>query len=924
MYKKFLKGQVILSAAFIGIASLSLSGCSEKTSEEHILAARQFVDAKDTKSAIVEYKNAIQKNPKDANARFELGKIYVEQKNYAAAEKELNRALDLGYEVSEVLPLLTLSYQETGSEVALSEVNHNADGLTPVKRAEVSYYKLEALLRLEKTAEARLLVDDVKSIDTVSVYKGLCLALGKTLDERYEEALQDVNALQKQAPLNKDVLIQQAGLNMYLRNLDSAIEAYQKYLDVAPEDKETKFILAAILMDNKRYEDASPLVDDLLAFSATHPLLNQFKGIIEVRKGSYAESLKHLETAIQNGRTDPLARLIAGFSAYEIKDYEAATRHLSMIASDLPASHAALRMLADSLLQLGNNEEATEILSRVDGESDNDAMLFSKAGYQLLQSGNVVDAKTMIEKSVPLATTAEDLTRIGVLQLSINDADGLVNLEEAVERSPELAAGQQTLANAYIATRQYDKALEVANAWHESEPDNVAPLHTIIQVHLARNELDEAQSVIEQAEALDSQSIKTQIQRVSLAMIKKQPDEALAASKNALKIDSTNQSALALYYIVQKQGGKTTEAIDYIREVVQRNPNNDTPKIVLARILLNEKAYKDGLSVINQVSPENDNPFAYWDTKGRLLVANEKVTEARTHYEEWLKVQPNNKIATLGLAMLLDVQSKFKDGVELTSDFLEKRPDRQIEIVKAYFHAMSKQIREAELILNTLNDEENALPYVKGIRARLQLFREDYEGAVPNALAAYETLPNTRNLLLLMAAYELSGQPDKSFEVITGFLDKNPNNVQALLLYAERLISRDPKKAVAVYRDVVKGQPENAIALNNLAYLEHQEGMLDEAEEHARQALEIVPKAPEIVDTLAQILIDQGEMEEAKEAYDSVMKETVRSDDIYLNYIELLLKMDMKTLAERRLKDRMFESKSSKERLQQLKTTYDI
>lgn len=924
MNKKYLRGQGILGAAIIGFASLSMSGCSEKTSEEHILAARQFVEAKDTKSAIVEYKNAIQKDPKDASARFELGRIYVEQKNYAAAEKELNRALDLGYEASEVLPLLTRSYQETGSEVALSEVNHKTDGLTPVKRAEVSFYKLEALLRLEKIAEARRLIDDVRTIDTVSVYKGLSLALGKTLDEKYEEALEDIDALQQQAPLNKDVLNQQARLNMYLRNLDAAIEAYQKYIDVEPQDKETKFILTAILMDSRRYDDAEPLVDELLALSANHPLLNQFKGVIEVRKDNYAAALEHLETAIQNGRTDPLARLIAGFSAYQLKDYEASTRHLSMIASDLPPSHAALRMLADSLLQLGNNQEATEILSRVDGEADNDALLFSKAGYQLLQSGNVVDAKAMIEKSVPIATTAEDLTRIGVLQLSINDADGLVNLEAAVEQSPELAAGQQTLANAYIATKQYDKALEVANDWHKNEPDNVAPLHTIIQVHLARNELDEAQSVIEQAEALDSQSIKTKIQRVSLAMIKKQPGAALAATKEALKIDSTNQAALALYYIVQKEGGKTTEALDYIREVVKRNPKDDTPKIVLARILLNEKAYAEGLTVINKVSPENDNPFAYWDTKGRLLVANEKVIEARTHYQEWLKVQPNNKIATLGLAMLLDVQSKFADGVELTSSFLEKRPDRQIQIVKAYFHAMQKQIREAELILNTLNDEENALPYVKGIRARLQLFRDDYEAALPNALVAYEAMPNTRNLLLLMAAYELSGQPDEAFEVVTGFLDKNPNNVQALLLYAERLISRDQKKAIAVYRDVVKGQPENAIALNNLAYLEHQEGMLDDAEEHVRQALEIVPNAPEVVDTLAQILIDQGELEEAEEAYDSVMKETIRNDDIYLNYIELLLKLDMKTLAERRLNERVFESKASKERLQQLKTTYDI
>jgi putative PEP-CTERM system TPR-repeat lipoprotein len=583
MKRKSFNRNAVLAAVMLGISSLSLTGCGQKTSEEHVLAARQFVEAKDNQSAIIEYKSAIQKDPEDPNARFELGQLYLQQKDFAAAEKELNRALDLGYEVSEVLPLITRAYQETNSEVALSEINHNVDGLTPVKRAEVTYYKLEALLRLEKTKEARVLLDDIAQIDTSSVYKGLSLALGKVLDDDYEGALQAINTLHQQAPLNKDVLMQQARLNMYLRNLDAAVTAYDAYLDVAPDDTETKFILTAILMDAKRFEDAAPLVDDLLEQSATNPLLNQFKGVIEAREGNFSVALKHLETAIQNGRNDPLARLLAGFSAYQLEDYAATTRHLSMIASDLPPSHAALRMLANSLLQQGKNEEATDILARVDGEAENDAMLFSKAGYQLLQSGNVVDAKAMIEKSVPIATSAEDLTRIGVLQLSINDAEGLVNLEAAVERAPELTMGQQTLANAYIATRQFDKALEVAENWQKAEPQNAQPWLVKGQVYIAQQNYVAAEAAIAKAEALDSKNLKAKIQRVSLAMVQEQPQQALEAINQALSIDATDQASLALLYIVQKQMGKANEAVNTIQEVVARNPDNDVPKVLLAR-----------------------------------------------------------------------------------------------------------------------------------------------------------------------------------------------------------------------------------------------------------------------------------------------------------------------------------------------------
>ncbi|MFS1702522.1 XrtA/PEP-CTERM system TPR-repeat protein PrsT [Alteromonas sp. AMM-1] len=924
MKKRSLHRRVLLSAILMGLSATSLTGCGQKTSEEHLLAARQFIEARDTESAILEFKNAIQKNPQDPNPRFELGQLYVDEGNFAAAEKELNRALELGYDVSAVIPLLTLAYQETNADVALAEIDHSVDGLTAVKRAEVTFYKLEALIKLDKKTEARQLIDEIRELDTNSVYKGLSLAYESMLDEQYEKTLTQVEALREQSPLNKNVLQLQARLNLYLKKPDQAIEAYQAYVQAYPEDAETSFILSALLMDNERYEDAEPLVDKLLTKSAGNPLLNQYKAVIEVRAGEFASALQHVEKAIQGGRTDPLARLVGGYSAYQLKDYAAATRHLSMIASNLPPTHPALRMLADSLLYQGENEEAMDVLSRVDGDFSTDATLFSKAGYKLLQDGNVVDAQAMIERSADLATTAEDLTRIGVLQLSLNDADGILNLEEAVKKAPEISSGQQTLANAYIATKQFDKALGVAREWQEKEPQNAEPWLTIAQVSILKDDFAAATKAIEKAESLDPRNIKAKLQRVSIAMNEKKPDEAVNWLKQALEIDPTHQSALAMYYMIKQQAGKANEGIDYIKEIASRNPKSDTPKIVLARILLSENRYEEGLKVINQVPQRPDVAMPYWDTKGRLLLANNQVNEAKALYTEWLSISPNNKTATLGLVMILDVQNKFADALEVTKKFLEKRPDRQIEIVKSYLHSMLREIRETEAILGKLTPEERMLPFVRGVEARLQIYREDYLDAVPNALAAYEEIPSTRNLLVLMAAYELSGSNDKAFAVLNEFLQNNPANLQARLLFAERMIPKDRKQAIGEYRKVAKDWPDNAIALNNLAFLELEEGMLDDAEEHARQALKVIPNAPEIADTLAQILIAQGEMEEAKSIYDKIVDENVRSDEVFLNYIELLLKMDMKTLANRRLGSRVFDAPESQARVAALKKTYNI
>ena len=109
-----------ISIALLLITTLiGLSGCQKKTSEEHISAAKDFVVNGDQQSAIIELKNAIQVDPQQAEARFELGNLYLGQNNYQAAEKELNRAMELGQSPAKTIPLLARPYQRTGPNTAL-------------------------------------------------------------------------------------------------------------------------------------------------------------------------------------------------------------------------------------------------------------------------------------------------------------------------------------------------------------------------------------------------------------------------------------------------------------------------------------------------------------------------------------------------------------------------------------------------------------------------------------------------------------------------------------------------------------------------------------------------------------------------------------------------------------------------------------
>jgi Tfp pilus assembly protein PilF len=81
------------------------AGCDDTslTVAERLQRADEYRSSGDLTAAIIEIKNALQKNPESAAARFLLGEIYVDIGDGASAEKELVVARDLGIDRESVL-----------------------------------------------------------------------------------------------------------------------------------------------------------------------------------------------------------------------------------------------------------------------------------------------------------------------------------------------------------------------------------------------------------------------------------------------------------------------------------------------------------------------------------------------------------------------------------------------------------------------------------------------------------------------------------------------------------------------------------------------------------------------------------------------------------------------------------------------------
>ncbi|MGS2719283.1 XrtA/PEP-CTERM system TPR-repeat protein PrsT [Paraglaciecola aestuariivivens] len=912
--------KILCVALFIG----GLAGCGKQTSEEYIQEAKQYIQDNNPAAAIVALKNAVQAEPRSAQARFELGQLYLQQKQFESAEKELNRAMEYGYAPDKVLPMLTEAYQRTGAYAALSKIEHEQAGLTTVERIEIGYFKVVSLVRLNKLDEARELIEELVDLETSSAYRDLIEAYPLLLDNEFEKANEALVKIREKSPQNAEVLKLLAQLKLSLKQPEEAAEIYKDYVSFYPEDNQTTFVLAKLLVDTGKLKDADPYIDKLLKINQENPLLNQLKAASSAHKQDFSEALKRAETAILGGIEDPSLRLIAGYSAYQLQDFESANRHLSFIASVLPSNHPGLRMLAASQLQLGLTSEVGEVLDRLDQLSEDDAPLFSKASYELLRDGFEKEAKKLVEKSADISRTAEDLTRLGLLKLSLNNLDGIVNLEEAVSQSPELESAQITLAKAYIATRQYDKALALSKSWKQSSQQDPRPYLVAGDVYTKEQNFAAAKKEFQQAMALDKESPSAMLALANIAALEKNMSLANQMLTEALQKFPNNIYVLASHYLLAKEQGNSQAGLNKIQQAFNQEPTNLGLRVLLARIKMVENDYQAAIDLLTAIENQKDLPVGYWKTLGQSLIKANKRREATVHYDAWLAREPNNKEALTGKLLLLDSQNKFAEAAKLTQGFLKNRDDLQVQILNVYFLLMQNKYQEAQVEYDKLPEQVLDKPIVKGFLARFQLNNGELQQALENAKIAYADSQNNRNLILLTFIYDKLKQSDKAIELLTQHLKQQPNALTAKMLLAERQISANSIDAIKTYIAALEQNPNNYIASNNLAYLYLQQGNVLQAKEFGEKAVELQPNNPATLDTLAQIYIAEGELQKALSLYERAVTPSMKNEEIYLNYVDLLFKVGDKTLAQRKLTQREMLEDKSISRVEKLKAEYQI
>ena len=858
-----MKNTTIIASA-IALA-LGLSACSEqKTLEQLLASANEHSQKRNFSSAIVELKNAVRLSPQNAEARLALGHAYLEQGNYIFAEKELDKSLELGMDLSNAAPLLAKVKAKLAKYDELQALVEKSTNLNDNDYIKVLVHAGMSALAHNERQKAQDYIGQAISITEDAAYSKLGKAYLAQSEEDYAQSLADIEAILVENPNFSEAILLKAHLQFSLKDYEQAAGSFAKHLEQHPLDYSINYFEINSLIQAELFDQAEVITDKLLNKFKSAPLALHYKAQLQYQKQNYKEAKSNAEQAIQAGSKLPFTKLIAGISAYQLKDYEQAYNHLMPIENYLPNSHPAQKIIAVVKLQLGYSSEAAESILSLEGLTNEDSAFLQTTAGSFVKLGDFDSAQKLIEKANKIdPNNANILAQSGLVSISQNNAgDGIKSLERAIELDPSLIDVELALGMQYLKAGDDNKAKSIANKLITTHGENSAGYILQGVIHVKENNKDKAIDVFNKALLLSPNNIAS-LYNLGLIFNDEQDSKtAMDYFEQVIKIAPSHKGALSNYVVLADKSKQLDRSGDFLKAI--SNNENLVITIALAQNLRLNGQPKEAVALLESFTNEKVLDTVYWLLLGDLNVQLKNMDNANVAFIEGLKLKPHHYELNLRTIGVFEILKKYPEALTQTKSTYEYYPNNErLEILLAYFETRNNNIDAAKAMLSIIQQKKIKHPLVDSAAGGVALLEKNFEQAIEYYSSAFEQRKSSVNAVYLTRALKFNGQQQEAEKVLESFLENNPEDIKIRFLLAELYSVENTDKKIVQYQAISDLTPENVVALNNLAWNQYKAGDIKSALPNIEKANSLAPENVGVLESYGVILVASSKYSEA-------------------------------------------------------------
>jgi putative PEP-CTERM system TPR-repeat lipoprotein len=871
---------------------LVISGCSEKTSDEYIALAETNIQQNDIPSAIIELKNSVRVNPQDPKSRFMLGDLYAGRGSAAAAEKELILAFELGYEPNEVLPVLANAYSLQFKHAEIIKLVDESRNLAPEVETSLLLYQALAYFQINKPAKAKQSVNLANEISADSIYSKLGRAYVSFSEKQIDDSIEKVDELLEQTTDFPEAILLKAQLATINKDYSEAVKNFEAYDKLLPSLLQSKLFLANGYIKNKQFDESENILDKLLKINKSQPFINQLKGFVRYEAKDYEGAKLYTEIAIQNGMDNATNRVVAGISSFQVLNYEQAYQHLTSIEDQIPNNHPIKKLITIVKLKLGYSVDSADELSTIQELTERDMILLSAVSKQLVQSGNLKRAQALFEKTEEITFT--DPLRIaqkGLLRLSLEDLEGISDLENALALDPELEIAKIGLAVTYIENGYYDQAIVLANNWINEEATKLNGYVLYATALLGKNEISKAEEMYSLALEVDSANPAANIYFADKAESQNQTTEAIAYLETILKGYPTYLPALKKYFVLQTRLGNSEEGLNAFETALSNNQGAEKLTLLYAQAFFTAQRYQETIDILAKMEPSDTYPDVYWIIMADSYFNLGEMTTVLDLSKKWVEILPENRVAHLRLITFYELSGNISQArTSAKNAFVKFKNDNKFAVLLTYFNVLMDDLSAAQQSFDSLSDDAKLTLAGQWVEGLIQLESGNPEAALPKLQKYYDKNPSDQNAIFVAKALNLQRKFGDSIAFLKQHLNQSSSVIGIRIRIAEVAINNgDFEEAKEQYLAVLELDKDNFRALNNLANIFLEQNNATKALPYVERAAELKPNTGQILDTYASILSKLGRIDEALENYARAYKADPTAIEIGIRYAQAMI-----------------------------------
>jgi putative PEP-CTERM system TPR-repeat lipoprotein len=889
-------------AAVVFCSVLALAGCGRDTPRSLIASGNDFLAKKDSRSAVIQFKAALQADPGSAEARYLLGRALLESGDPNSAIVELTKSMDQRYDDNKVMPLLARALLLSGGAKKLTTLYGDVVLTDKTANASLKSSVATAWGALGESAKAQTALG--AAIASVADYPGALIlqARLKASEGHYDIALASVDQVLARDGKNYEAWqlkgeILEAGKN----DAKGAESAYRQALAAEPAFVPAHLALITQAVKAGNIVAAKAQADRLRAVLPRHPQTL----FVDARLALFDNDLKKArELTQQLLRIAPenvgVLQVAGTIEAQEGALLVAETQFTKALQYD-PTLLLARRSLAKIYLRQGRPTKALSTLEPLIGPSGNDPEALSLAGESQLQLGDARAAEGLFLQAAKLKPDDPGLrTALALMKLSRGDAESAFAQLEKISAETQGNATDLAIVSARMKRQEYDAALRTIDLMAKKTPKDASVFEYRGMVQNARKDYPAARAAFEQALALDPARFSATANLASLDAMEGKGDLARKRLQAAVNADPRNFNArMALADMMQRQGAPLNDVKAAMVAGIQAAPTEAAPRLQLIDLLLQRKLFKEGLAVAQEASAAMPNDTEVLDALGRAQLLAGDTQQATSTFRRVANLDTRSAKPHLRLADLMRSIGNRDGAIASLQRALEIEPNLE---------AAQSRLMDL-LVIDGRPKQALEMAHAMQLRAPTSASGYLFEGAIHRRLKAMDTAMAVYRLGLVKAAEKsdlavelhktliAAGHTAEATQFATTWLKNNPDDVGFEYQVASiAILQGDLNRAETGLKHVISLRPNHALALNNLGWVLAMQGKSG-AVAYAQKALDLLPNRPSVMDTLAMALASDKQYAKSLELQKKVVEIAPGDMGMHLNLAKIAIEAGDKALA---------------------------